>query len=107
MADKAKTEVLIKLRELHDDLASINHDLKDSEQIDQETIDALGNLVTDAGAIVDHARIAVDRQSDPDESGDSGLHHDLQNRITKFETEHPRVTRFLSQLTDMLGMMGI
>ena len=45
----ANTELLMRLRELHEELSSINDDLKAAEQVDEETVDALGQLVTDAG----------------------------------------------------------
>ena len=32
---------------------------------------------------------------------------DLRDRILKFGNEHPRVSQFLTQTTDLLAMMGI
>ncbi len=95
-----KTNLLIRLRELHEDLSEINNDLNATEQIDGETVDALGQLVTDVGDLVDRAKVIND-DLDKDE------HQDVADRIVRFETQHPRVTQFLSQLTDLLAMIGI
>ena len=95
------TELLMRLRELHEELSAINDDLKTAEQVDEETVDALGQLVTDAGELVDQAKAA----NTPTEVVSEN--HELLDQVMKFETEHPRVIRFLSQLTDLLAMMGI
>jgi hypothetical protein len=95
------TEFLIKLRELHEELSAINDDLNSAEQVDEEAVDALGQLVTDVSGLVDHAR----EINGPEEN--VAERYDLQDRILQFDTDHPRVTRFLSQLTDLLAMMGI
>ena len=70
------------------------------DRIDEETREALGQLVTDVGAIMDHDRSAGDVE-------DLTERHALLDRIMKFETDHPRVTRFLSQITDVLVLLGI
>lgn len=95
-----KTELLVRLRELHEELSSINDDLRSADQVDEESIDALGQLVTDVSGLVDQAR-------EVNSIEDSAGHHDLLDRISQFETQHPRVTGFLSQVTDLLAMMGI
>lgn len=94
-------DVLRRLRELHDELASINEKLSGSEQVDEPTIDALGQLVTDVAGIIDNARGKVDVDADCPER------NDLMQRVTKFESDHPRVTSFLAQVVDLLGMSGI
>ncbi len=94
-------ELLKKLRALNEDLTSINEDLDSAEPIDSSTIDALSHLIDDITERVERAN--VPKQA----SADTGEHGDLNDRIVQFETDHPRVTRFLSQLTDMLAMMGI
>ena len=94
-----KTELLVRLRELHEELSSINDDLKSADQVDEESIDALGQLVTDVSDLVDQAR-EVNSSEIPE-------HHDLMDRISQFESHHPRVSGFLSQVTDLLAMMGI
>ena len=95
------TELLMRLRELHEELSAINDDLKSAEQVDDQTIDALGQLVTDASGLVDRAHAVQDTETDVEEN------HELLDQIMKFETQHPRVVRFLSELTDLLAMMGI
>ncbi len=101
----SQTEILIKLRELHEALAAINQS-PHAEQIDEATIDALGQLITDAGSIVDQHR----EQSSglvSDSNPPLMTHDDLLSRIQRFDSKHPRVGQFLSQVTDLLGMMGI
>jgi hypothetical protein len=96
-----KTELLVRLRELHEELSSINDDLKSAEQVDEASVDALGQLVTDVSDLVDQARDINVREDNV------AGHHDLLDRISQFDTQHPRVTGFLSQVTDLLAMMGI
>lgn len=95
------TAFLNKLRELHEQLAEINNDLDHVEQIDSETLKVLEEMVAEAGQIVDQAKVETELQAD------SSQPRDLSARIEQFETRHPRVTSFLSQLTDLLAMMGI
>ncbi len=97
-----KTKLLMRLRDLHEELASMNDDLKSTEHVDEETIDALGQLVTDVGGLVDQTRQNVDA-----ENRDVAEHHQLLDQIMRFESHHPRVVSFLSQMTDVLTMIGI
>ncbi len=92
---------LEKLRGLHDDLSSINEQLSRGEQVDETTIDALGQLVTDVAGIVDNAKGQLNAEPGSPE------HSDLMQRVTQFESDHPRVTSFLAQIVDLLGMSGI
>ena len=98
-----KTQLLVRLRDLHEELAVINEDLKSVEKVDEGTVDALGQLVTDVGMLVDRANKIA---GDVDEAADSE-HGDILDRVRQFEDEHPRVTRFLSQVTDLIAMIGI
>ena len=91
---------LIRLRELHEELSTMNDDWDSTQAVDEETIDALGQLITDVNVIVDHVR---GNQAATDEAS----HNDVLDRIARFETQHPRVSSFLSQVTDILAMMGI
>ena len=97
----SQSEILLRLRELHEKLSGMNDDLEQTEQVDEETIDALGLLVTDISTLVDRAHEKVQEQPDLED------HHQLLDRIMKFETEHPQVTSFLSQVTDVLVLLGI
>ena len=99
----SNVELLYKLRNLHEELSFINDDLESVKQVDEETIDALGQLVTDVSQLIDRAKESASQAEEPD----LGERHDLLDQIMKFETDHPRVTRFLSQVTDVLAMMGI
>ncbi len=95
-------ELLMKLRELHEELAIMEGELSRLDGVDESTIDALGQLTTDVSALVDRAnQISGSEQSEPAHEAD------VVDRIRKFESEHPQVTSFLSQLTDVLGNIGI
>ena len=98
----ANPELLVKLRELHDVLVGINDDLRPSERVDEQTIDALGQLVTDLGELADRIAIPGDEAPMPEQE-----HRELIDRINAFEARHPRVTQFLNQLADALTMIGI
>lgn len=98
------TDILIKLRDLHEELSNINDDLKAAEQVDDETIDALGQLVTDVGALMDRTSEIKEFE---DEDTDVANPDQLMDRVRQFDTDHPSVSRFLSQVTDVLGMFGI
>ena len=95
------TDLLVRLRDLHEELASINQDIGALDQVDDETIDALGQLVTDVSGLVDQTKEIAESDESVVETDD------LLERISKFESEHPSVTRFLSQMTDLLAMLGI
>ncbi len=97
----SNVEILIKLRDLHEELSGINDDMRSTEKVDDETIDALGQLVTDVGVLVDQARQMSAEATDVPER------NQLLSRIQQFESDHPGVSRFLSQVTDVLGMIGI
>lgn len=95
------TQLLVRLRDLHEDLSGINIDLESAEEIDEETINALGQLVTDVGGLIDQAKAKTEHVSLAEE------HQNLVDRIVSFDANHPRVSAFLSQMTDVLAMMGI
>ena len=97
----SNVEILIKLRDLHEELSVLNDDMKSAEKVDDETIDALGQLVTDVGELVDRAKQKAEDEPEPAEASQ------IMDRIHRFETDHPGVTRFLSQLTDVLAMIGV
>ena len=97
----AHTELLMRMRDLHNELVKINDDLRLADRVDEDTVDALGQLVTDVGGLVERANQSVDPEPTPQE------HHDLNERISDWENRHPKVTQFLSQVTDVLAMIGI
>jgi hypothetical protein len=96
-----KTDVLVRLRELHEKLSAINEDLKDSNDVDEATIEALGQLVSDISVAVDSAK------SESGNGADAWSPNTLQERVLNIESQHPRITGFLSELSDLLGMLGI
>ena len=97
----SNSELLIRIRNLHDELVSINDELSIEERVDDATVDALGQLVTDVGELVEQAQ-----QSVPQVQCET-RHSELMDRALDWETNHPAITRFLSQVTDLLAMMGI
>ena len=98
----SKSDLLARLRDLHEEFELLNENLKEGEHLDDETVNALGQLVNDVGTLVDRRNPVPEEDEPPIEE-----HHDLLDRIMQFETEHPQAVRFLSQVTDMLAMMGI
>lgn len=101
-----KTDILSRLRDMHQELSSINDDQKLPDKVDDDTIDALGQLVTDVGRILDRVK-GEQPGSIPDDDSLSLEPQDLRDRILQMESDHPRVAQFLSQVTDLLAMMGI
>jgi len=96
------TDLLIRLRDLHEELSGINVDLKPNEQVDDDTVEVLGQIATDIGGLIDRAN----DQSNVEVS-DPQAHEEVLTRISSFESSHPRVTSFLNQLSDLLAMLGI
>jgi hypothetical protein len=96
----SNTEVLIKLRDLHEELVVINDDLKTTDPVDEDTVDALGQLVTDVVALLDRTK-EVPAAQPIDEK------YELLDRVMKFKSDHPRVHRMLSQVSDVLLMIGL
>lgn len=95
------TELLVRLRKLHDELSAMNADSHLAENVDEKTIEALGQLVTDASDLI--GNVQTTSANDPA----TEVHGDLMDRVIQFEREHPRVASFLNQMTDLLAMMGI
>ena len=91
----------MRLRDLHEELSSINIELDPGEHVDDETISALGQLVTDVGTLVDQAKAEYAKEKISEE------HKSLSEQIAEFDRKHPRVREFLSQMTDVLAMIGI
>ncbi len=95
-----KTDLLVRLRDLHEELMRINIDLGNSAPVDEKTVELLGTLVTDVGGL-------VDRTKEISASEEIVEHQGLMEQIQNLEIEHPKVTEFVSQVTDLLAMMGI
>lgn len=93
------TQLLVRLRELHENLVTINDGLQSIEQVDEETINELGQLVTDVSDLIDKSA---------ESSEASGFEHDqLLKSIDQFQCEHVRVKSFLAQVKNMLTTMEI
>ena len=97
----SQTKILTMLRTLHDELAALNADRESAQEVDEPTLEALGQIVTDASSLLDQIR------DQPDEDTLRAGQLDLSDRILKFESDHPRVAALLNQVTDLLAMMGI
>ena len=95
------TKLLVRLRDMHEELSGINLDLGAGELVDEATIDALGQLVTDLSRLVDQAKADTAQEKLAIEQ------NGLASRILEFENQHPRVRQFLTQMTDLLAMVGI
>ncbi len=96
-----ETKLLTRLRDLHEELTALNLDSGSTDSIDEATIEALGQLVTDANMLVDQVSGASDNKQI------ESRYQDLIDRINAFENRQPRVMAFLSQMTDFLAMIGI
>ena len=99
----SNSSLLTKLEGLNQELAAIRRELE-SEEVDEQTVEALGQLVTDVSKLVDRANVTAESTAEQQEPVE---HEHISDQIRKLETDHPRVTRFLSELTDLLGMIGI
>lgn len=98
----ANEELVSKLQSMHQQLESINHDLSHVERVDDQTVDLLGKLVGDVGQLVDRAHEVKESNLESDEQS-----HPIRDSIEDFETEHPRVTQFLAQVSELLASLGI
>ena len=98
----ANTELLNRLRDLHKELADINDEMVSAQQIDDDTASALGDIVQDVGKLVSRSNEVRTASEESDED-----HSELHDRIIQFEVDHPQVTSFLTQISEILAMMGI
>lgn len=99
----SNTELLMRLRQLHEELSAINLGQEKTELVDEETVDALGDLVSDASQLIDKVKASELEEFEP-----LGEEHSLlTERLLEFDQQHPRVREFLTQMTDLLAMMGI
>ncbi len=91
-----------RLQRLHEELADINVGIETDEPIDEATIEAMKQLMSDVGEIFERVEQAKHNE------GESNVeHHALRDELDRFETQHPRATQFITQLADLLAMMGI
>lgn len=102
----ANTEMLARLRDMHQQLEAINDDQQLPDKVDDETVEALGQLVTDVGNILDSMSQKTNTDDQPPAIGEDD-ENDLRDRILQLESDHPRVAQFLNQFSDLLGNMGI
>lgn len=101
----SNTELLVHLRQLHEELSAINLGQESADQVDEETVDALGDLVSDASQLID--RVKASEMEGPEGTPLEEEHNLLAERLLEFDQQHPRVRQFLTQMTDLLAMMGI
>ncbi len=52
-SNRSKSELLATLRELHNQLSLIDSDRKMRDRVDDQTIDQIGDLLSDVAALVD------------------------------------------------------
>ncbi len=83
-------------------LAELHNELKDAQDLEKPVMDALLEVAADIRALAER------RDSEgAGLAGDVEQHSFLSEQVAKFETNHPAATRFLSQLTELLGSIGI
>lgn len=92
----ARPQTLSRLRELHDELVAINEELASRGDVELQVIEVLGQLVTDVNVLCDKY------EKSGEHSPDSVEHLALADRIKCLESSHPRFSKFLSQITEVL-----
>jgi predicted nuclease with TOPRIM domain len=97
MSDQEMSE---RLNELHLQFEDLRSELESTDHIDAKTVAALNQLLQDASQ--------VSRRAQELKSGEVPVHHnEIMDRVREFDSEHPGISRFLTQMTDFLGMLGI
>lgn len=79
-------------------LDELQAELQAMKELDAESLEALQRVARDIREIVE-----VQAEPAPPET----LAAVVREKLEQLESEHPVVTRFLSQLTDFLGLLGI
>jgi hypothetical protein len=91
-----RPETLSCLRQLHDELAAINEELASHGDVDCQIIELLGELVTDINVLCDRHEKSVEHNPNSPE------HLALADRIERLASNHPRITKFLMRMTEVL-----
>ena len=86
---------------LQSKLERIHESLAKAEGLDESTVEAMKTVVADIQRIIDVA--------DESESADelTTIRQRVRVTVDEFETKHPHITEFLSQITDLLASIGI
>ena len=87
-----KENLLRQLEQLRQELLTIG-------ELDRQSTASLQCLLSDIQNLLEQP----DRYAAPDEAEAKSL----RDQIERFESEHPAMTRFLSQLTESLASLGI
>lgn len=89
MASEMMTQ---RLDQLHRELLAI-------KEVDPQTLESLQLIAVDIRNLLEKRDEPITRQESEVSS--------IRDQIEKLESEHPLVTRFLSQMTDFLAQLGI
>lgn len=84
------------LREL---LEQVDHEIRKTETLDQQGRELLTHLAADINELLE--------RSNPEEAHNSSVLGQLALTIEHFETSHPQLTHYLSQLSAVLSNAGI
>lgn len=84
------------LREL---LEQVDHEIKTTETLDQQGRELLSHLATDITELLE--------RSNPEKAHHPSFLGQLTQAIEHFETSHPQLTNYLSQLSAVLSNAGI
>lgn len=87
-------------KQLLEQLAALHRELRDARDLDKPVMEALLQIAGDIRGL-------VEKSGDAPAATDLEKHSFLSEQVEKFETNHPVATRFLAQLTDLLGSIGI
>lgn len=93
-------KLLLKLRDLHEELLAIHDDVRTLASLDEATVERLGQLVTDACDLVDQADRPVN------DSSASATRKTLLATMAELEaaqSANPRIQQFLAQISEIVS----
>ena len=86
--------------ELQHTLASLHEELKQADQVDDETRTMLTTLAQDIQRLAEQDDLPPSDAVEP-------LSARLQDMVLKFESDHPQLTGVLNRVSEALANMGI
>jgi preprotein translocase subunit SecA len=83
---------------LKQQLSRLHEELASGESLDPETRELLARVSRDIERVLDEEDVDVDRAS---------IMARVETAALDFEASHPRLSRFLSEITDTLAKLGV
>ncbi|HMO14250.1 MAG TPA: hypothetical protein PKD64_10865 [Pirellulaceae bacterium] len=104
---QSKTAILSRLREFHDELSLIDSDRRFRDQVDDQTVDAIGSLLSDLTDLVDPA-LPEDAEHPADPHKQMRLIiAELMDRTTQIHTQHAKVRNLLDKVITFLQSIAM